>query len=88
MREHIGSSSPMSHSLGTFLAKQESTAPGRDRKYRSGDCHTSDIGHWFAMTCVLGKQFDKQKFDSRESMVYFILQQTTLFCCKKSYYGI
>ena len=62
MREHIGSPSPMSHSLGTFLAKQESTAPGRDRKYRSGDCHTSDIGHWFAMTCVLGKLFDKQKF--------------------------
>ena len=30
MREQFLSASPMPHSLGTFLAEQESTAPGRE----------------------------------------------------------
>ena len=32
MREQDLSASPMPHSLGTFLAEQESTAPGREIK--------------------------------------------------------
>ena len=32
MREQDLSASPMPHSLGTFLAEQESTAPGRENK--------------------------------------------------------
>ena len=32
MREQFLSASPMPHSLGTFLAEQESTAPGRENK--------------------------------------------------------
>ena len=37
MREQFLSASPMPHSLGTFLAEQESTAPGRGMisKYES-----------------------------------------------------
>ena len=29
---------------------------------RLGDCHTSDIGHWFAMTCVIQWRAEKPPF--------------------------
>ena len=38
MREQDLSASPMPHSLGTFLAEQESTAPGRDANCRQKNC--------------------------------------------------
>ena len=34
LREQDLSASPVPHSLGTFLAEQESTAPGRDRNQK------------------------------------------------------
>ena len=44
MREQFLSASPIPHSLGTFLAEQESTAPGRENK-RAGfeDLDSYDI---------------------------------------------
>ena len=43
------SNPPQADSLVTFLSAQESYPPEATRDL-AGDCHTSDIGHWFAMT--------------------------------------
>ena len=44
MREQFLSASPIPHSLGTFLAEQESTAPGRENKRAGfGDLDSYDI---------------------------------------------
>jgi len=42
LREQASSASPMPHSLGTFLAEQESTAPGRVKENCPGYSQDSE----------------------------------------------
>ena len=49
---------------GVGIPRLEGKCIKKQSKYE-GDCHTSDIGHWFAMTV---KRNDKLKFDSLKSV--------------------
>ena len=87
MREQDLSASPMPHSLGTFLAEQESTAPGRENKKQQ----FCSISYLYCITqkmpCFLRiymlefrlRKYEKNQFFSNENSGFLERKESQIY---------